>query len=367
MIRFLCFATCLVASVGCQRPKEDLLREHAWFSAEGNKEAMAEVEKQLLDPITLASLHNGVLPKNSIESQYLGRLSFLRRIEKFRNKDSIEAFKKGEFARIRTALLRKSSAPENIINLSLRHSQKYCELRLGSAAHKSVILGFTEAECLVYRTGDVTSVPEIFALEKGWITEVPEFSDRNNIKYKLVDVEIKQLGDQFSSLTVQVSSAATDEEIFQQTSHVKLSANPDELKYCHFNGPLQMSASPRGGGPPSARSLRLGGVITNFYTFVGTFNREDGSFATISSSNVLSDSAIYPEARIEFPMPDGHAPIIKEYVLNLRGKNGFMFYQEITPPKGVVTGTAKVTLSFDNWPEGNVASSTFEVPVLPAP
>lgn len=239
-------------------------------------------------------------------------------------------------------------------------SESYCELRFGIHKPQTVILGVTDTEYFVYRDCDVTSEPEKYVRENVWPFENgPEFMDLDKNRYRLVGISQPMEGRKDLCWVfidaIYAPSATVD---FQQSGTVELSENPTDLNYSHFNGPLKI------GVPIRNRFLfRLGGPALGLQAFVGTYDSEK-STAVLLSHKDHEDQKIHPNAKIKFPAPEGKL-ITKDYSLNLR--NSGVFYQQISPPDGVVPGTARVTLSFDSWPAGNVRPSTFEIPVMSAP
>jgi hypothetical protein len=136
---------------------------------------------------------------------------------------------------------------------------------------------------------------------------------------------------------------------------------PQDAQICHLAGPLKSFLT------GEDRQLLVRTAVDNFLNVeIGTPGLPPRKwtkpkFAPVGTNEVPAD--LHPVAHFEFPHKDANQPTIKlEVVLNQRGCD--QFGGRVRVPANAGTGKAKVSVSFSAWPEGKVAPTTFEVPIV---
>jgi hypothetical protein len=153
---------------------------------------------------------------------------------------------------------------------------------------------------------------------------------------------------------------------YRQYSDTPLEDSPKQVRIAHFAGPLTAGPRTINWKLSPKQSLHLGGSPNRVDAVIGTM---DESHRCCSDDNDRDKPAFplqFPVATIEFPpkMKDG-SRVTQSYPLE-KFCCGAVFYTNVETPADAGVGTAKITYSFDAWPEGHVSSSTVEMPVISA-
>ncbi len=142
-----------------------------------------------------------------------------------------------------------------------------------------------------------------------------------------------------------------------------LTTKPDDAQVCHLLGPLTIDLK-----WADRQRLEPWPKKTVFDINIGSRNlpprnwRHIGfDFAPLTTSEVPVD--VHPVVTFEYPAagPDG-TPLYQTLVLDERCC-GDTCLANLTLPKGITSGTAKVTVSYPDWLSGNVEPRQFFVPI----
>ncbi|OWK45464.1 WD40 repeat domain-containing protein [Fimbriiglobus ruber] len=170
--------------------------------------------------------------------------------------------------------------------------------------------------------------------------------------YLTIEVEVPGIKGGASGGRVQYLAGPVDLDGVLQFAD-KLASAP----VVHFGGPLQVSFC---ADRPTMRVDRG----SEFVLAVGTPGSGPGTTAYLSYEDTIPKAAC-PVAEITFQPAKAGDPLVKEKIVLTERCCGANFYDRVRTAAGAGPGTADVTLSFPDWREGDVASSTHNLTVLP--
>lgn len=137
---------------------------------------------------------------------------------------------------------------------------------------------------------------------------------------------------------------------------LKFATSASSAPIVHFGGPLTL-----GFDKPYRLSRH---DKTELYLRLGTSGLGPGTFAARSTQGVPAD--VHPLLEIEYPPKSpGEAPLREKFTLDKRCCGG-LFQCPVQVGEKVGNGKARVTVSFPAWKQGEVKSSTFELPIVTA-
>lgn len=147
--------------------------------------------------------------------------------------------------------------------------------------------------------------------------------------------------------------------------------DPESARVAHFHGPLTAGLVTFNWKLPGDLALVRGSEPTTLRVFVGTMDAARGGWVTVASHEADKQPKfppdVRPEAEVVFPAQSvGQPPIVERFALD-QVCCGCVFYAPVRVPDAAGDGLAKVTISFPSWTAAHVASSTVELPVIPAP
>jgi hypothetical protein len=141
---------------------------------------------------------------------------------------------------------------------------------------------------------------------------------------------------------------------------VALAARPQDARIVHFAGPLTFALSDL--EDRKVEQLVRGDKPNSLYFEIGTPVRGDGwrTFAR-TWANVTADAL--PTAEVELPgKGPGAGPVkVRPEIHRCECGGGFWVTFQIPPEVG--EGKARITLSYPNWREGEVAPAAVELPI----
>jgi hypothetical protein len=217
------------------------------------------------------------------------------------------------------------------------------------------------------------------------VGDIVEFEGKTKHTGLTVDVDSYVRAYRPVSLTIKVNGR---EDQFAGSQLLKFASHPQDAPIIHFNGPLTFRVAMESGilhvpinydekvdpkwyeeHPPKyeERSL-VRGESRMLVAQIGTPGFGRGTFAALSAG--IPPAGVHPVADIEFLSADAKAKPIRMSVALKSRCCGTLFRETVAVPADVAVGKAKVSLSFPDWKDGQVAPAAGEVavtnPVRPA-
>ena len=196
----------------------------------------------------------------------------------------------------------------------------YCRIRLGNMGH-DIVLARSFDDVLLYRSGDINSVPEKYWLDQGCWSEgstIPPIFAPDGTEYSIT--AIHHYDDHKprprSGFMVDIEARKNGKTLHQYCD-VELAAHQPDWKLAHFDTALAIVPVRFNWKLPPGLQFEIGGEPTEIRAHVGTMDQSAGCWTVIESSDRnFPGGRVHPTVKVQFPTEDSESPVIKEYVLD---------------------------------------------------